>query len=236
MAKWFATDASFEAEQKYITEGKQEFRDKEAAEPGEGLAQAKKLLAELKDKQKKAPEKQYQESLTPWMMLMAQEDLGRYLNTITEEDMGTDMSDVGKVKTARGVLKIKVFGLSPDARLIVDPSEPPRMAGLTDAARQELKKKSINDMKIPVLAVGDNLGRLRPEPGQPEGKPVQEDFAFRVNEKGNYWGYGQPMNVKIWLQEKATGNQPLFHEHIYGPATKTVPAYVERVLAGHWKN
>jgi hypothetical protein len=38
------------------------------------------------------------------------------------------------------------------------------------------------------------------------------------------------------LAPPTTGNQPLFHEHIYGPATQTVPPYVERVLAGNWKN
>ena len=27
------------------------------------------------------------------------------------------------------------------------------------------------------------------------------------------------------------GNQPLFKEHVYGPASRIVPPYVERVLA-----
>jgi len=40
----------------------------------------------------------------------------------------------------------------------------------------------------------------------------------------------------VELNLEPTGNQPLFHEHIYGPATQTVPAYVERVLAGRWKS
>jgi NAD-dependent deacetylase len=31
-----------------------------------------------------------------------------------------------------------------------------------------------------------------------------------------------------------TDNQSLFHEHIYGPATRIVPPYIERVLAGEW--
>lgn len=33
-----------------------------------------------------------------------------------------------------------------------------------------------------------------------------------------------------------TDNQSLFHEHIYGPATRIVPSYVERVLAGEWNS
>ena len=39
----------------------------------------------------------------------------------------------------------------------------------------------------------------------------------------------------VELNLEATGNQPLFHEHIYGPATQVVPAYVERVLANGWR-
>ncbi|WP_421997055.1 NAD-dependent deacylase [Reyranella sp.] len=38
----------------------------------------------------------------------------------------------------------------------------------------------------------------------------------------------------VELNLEPTGNQPLFHEHIYGPATQTVPAYVERILAKGW--
>ena len=39
----------------------------------------------------------------------------------------------------------------------------------------------------------------------------------------------------VELNLEATGSQPLFHEHIYGPATEVVPAYVERVLANGWR-
>ena len=38
----------------------------------------------------------------------------------------------------------------------------------------------------------------------------------------------------VELNLEPTGNQPLFHEHIYGPATQTVPSYVERVLKRGW--
>jgi NAD-dependent protein deacetylase/lipoamidase len=38
----------------------------------------------------------------------------------------------------------------------------------------------------------------------------------------------------VELNLKPTGNQALFDEHIYGPATKTVPPYVERVLKSGW--
>jgi NAD-dependent protein deacetylase/lipoamidase len=38
----------------------------------------------------------------------------------------------------------------------------------------------------------------------------------------------------VELNLEPTGNQPLFHEHIYGPATETVPTYVERVLKRGW--
>jgi peptidoglycan hydrolase-like protein with peptidoglycan-binding domain len=203
------TDAAFQAEQTFITQGKQDFRKKEADEPGQGLAQAQELLAALKTKQKASQEGQYDESLTRWMLMMAQEDLGKHLDSITEEDMGTEMGDLSKVETARGVLKITVFGLSPDHPLIIDPSEQPRIAGLTEAARKKLKEKKINEMGIPVLAEGENLGKLRPDAQNPQGKDVKEDVAFRANEKNTVWGWDKPMNVKIWLQQKQAGNKPV---------------------------
>jgi len=39
----------------------------------------------------------------------------------------------------------------------------------------------------------------------------------------------------VELNLEPTGNETLFHQHIYGPATMTVPPYVERVLANGWK-
>jgi NAD-dependent deacetylase len=39
----------------------------------------------------------------------------------------------------------------------------------------------------------------------------------------------------VELNLEPSGNQPLFQEHIYGPATETVPAYVARVLRRGWK-
>ncbi len=39
----------------------------------------------------------------------------------------------------------------------------------------------------------------------------------------------------VELNLDPSDNQSLFHEHIYGPATEIVPAYVERILAGHWQ-
>ncbi len=45
-----------------------------------------------------------------------------------------------------------------------------------------------------------------------------------------------PRARTVELNLEATGNQPLFHEHIYGPATQVVPAYVERVLAEGWQH
>jgi hypothetical protein len=206
------TDAAFQAEQTFITEGKQEFREKEAETPGEGVAQAQELLAKLKTKQKTAQDTQYSESLPPWILMMARETLGRITEGTTEELMGTDMHDLSKVETARGVLKIRVMGLSPDAPLIIDPSEPPRMAGLSDAARKDLKKKKIIEMGIPFMAEGDNLGKLRPDEQNPEGKQVKEDVHFRANEeakdKNSLWGWDTPMDVKIWLQQKQAGNKP----------------------------
>jgi NAD-dependent protein deacetylase/lipoamidase len=44
-----------------------------------------------------------------------------------------------------------------------------------------------------------------------------------------------PRARTVELNIEATGNQPLFHEHIYGPATQVVPRYVERVLANGWR-
>ncbi|MBV8190400.1 MAG: NAD-dependent deacylase [Alphaproteobacteria bacterium] len=43
-----------------------------------------------------------------------------------------------------------------------------------------------------------------------------------------------PRAHTVELNLEPSGNQPLFQEHIYGPATKTVPAYVERVLTRGW--
>jgi NAD-dependent deacetylase len=39
----------------------------------------------------------------------------------------------------------------------------------------------------------------------------------------------------VELNLEPTGNETLFHQHIYGPASLTVPPYVERVLANGWK-
>ena len=41
----------------------------------------------------------------------------------------------------------------------------------------------------------------------------------------------QPRAHTVELNLEPTDNQPLFHEHIYGPATRIVPPYVERILA-----
>jgi hypothetical protein len=83
------------------------------------------------------------------------------------------------------------------------------MAGLTEAARKKLKEKKINEMGIPVLAEGENLGKLRPDAQNPQGKDVKEDVAFRANEKNTVWGWDKPMDVKIWLQQKQAGNRPV---------------------------
>ncbi|MFZ5778723.1 MAG: NAD-dependent deacylase [Pseudomonadota bacterium] len=40
----------------------------------------------------------------------------------------------------------------------------------------------------------------------------------------------------VEINLEATGNQSLFHEHIYGPASQTVPAYVQRVLTRGWRD
>ena len=45
----------------------------------------------------------------------------------------------------------------------------------------------------------------------------------------------QPRAHTVELNLEPSGNQPLFQEHIYGPATETVPTYVARVLRGGWK-
>lgn len=39
----------------------------------------------------------------------------------------------------------------------------------------------------------------------------------------------------VELNLEPTDNRTLFHQHIYGPATLTVPPYVARVLANGWK-
>ena len=42
----------------------------------------------------------------------------------------------------------------------------------------------------------------------------------------------RPRARAVELNLEPSGNQPLFHEHVYGPATTIVPAYVERILKG----
>jgi len=44
-----------------------------------------------------------------------------------------------------------------------------------------------------------------------------------------------PRAHTVELNLDATGNTTLFREHIYGPATLTVPPFVDRVLAYGWK-
>ena len=41
----------------------------------------------------------------------------------------------------------------------------------------------------------------------------------------------RPRVRTVELNLEPTENQPLFDEHIYGPATRIVPPYVERILA-----
>ena len=40
----------------------------------------------------------------------------------------------------------------------------------------------------------------------------------------------RPRAHTVELNLEPTDSQPLFHEHIYGPATRIVPPYVERIL------
>jgi len=44
-----------------------------------------------------------------------------------------------------------------------------------------------------------------------------------------------PRAHAVELNLEPSVNQTLFHEHIYGPATLTVPPFVDRVLANGWK-
>ncbi|MCA0245105.1 MAG: NAD-dependent deacylase [Proteobacteria bacterium] len=45
----------------------------------------------------------------------------------------------------------------------------------------------------------------------------------------------RPRAHTIELNLEPTDNQALFHEHIYGPATKVVPPYVTRILKQGWR-
>lgn len=45
----------------------------------------------------------------------------------------------------------------------------------------------------------------------------------------------RPRAHAVEINLEPTGNETMFHEHIYGPATRTVPPYVARVLAQGWK-
>ena len=44
-----------------------------------------------------------------------------------------------------------------------------------------------------------------------------------------------PRARTVELNLEPTDSKALFHEHIYGPATEIVPAYVERVLQQGWR-
>ena len=44
----------------------------------------------------------------------------------------------------------------------------------------------------------------------------------------------RPRARAVELNLEPSGNQPLFHEHIYGPATEIVPPYIERILKHGW--
>ncbi len=44
----------------------------------------------------------------------------------------------------------------------------------------------------------------------------------------------RPRARTVELNLEPTDNQPLFTEHIYGPATRIVPPYVERILSRGW--
>ena len=44
-----------------------------------------------------------------------------------------------------------------------------------------------------------------------------------------------PRARTVELNLEATDNKSLFHDHIYGPATETVPPYVTRVLTQGWR-
>lgn len=45
----------------------------------------------------------------------------------------------------------------------------------------------------------------------------------------------RPRAHTVEINLEPTGNETMFHEHIYGPATEVVPPYVARVLAHGWK-
>jgi len=45
----------------------------------------------------------------------------------------------------------------------------------------------------------------------------------------------RPRARTVEINLEPTGNETMFHEHIYGPATEVVPPYVARVLAHGWK-
>lgn len=45
----------------------------------------------------------------------------------------------------------------------------------------------------------------------------------------------RPRAHTVELNLEPTDNETLFHEHIYGPATRVVPPYIERVLRQGWK-
>ena len=73
-------------------------------------------------------------------------------------------------------------------------------------------------------------GALRPVPGDRHlGRGLS---GGRLRDAGPP---PQPRAHTVELNLEPTDNQTLFHEHIYGPATLTVPPYVERVLANGWK-
>ena len=197
------TDASFNAQQKFITEGKQKFRDKEAQQSGQGMKEADELLQVLHKKRDVAPKIQYEESLQKWSVLMAQQHLGQAFDKIDPNiKLGTNMGNVDDVKKAPGVLKVPVQALDPDSVLNKPHNKAIKIAGLSPTVRAKLQGRKINDVGFPIMAEGRLKGRFLPDKDHAEGKPFDVEVNFRINEKDTVWGWDAPDDAKRWLREK----------------------------------
>ena len=135
------------------------------------------------------------------------------------------------------------------ARTTVHPLRPERASALVDGGIYRITR---NPMYLGMLAVLLGWAAWLAAPWALLGPAAfvafigrfqiaPEERALRQLFGAAYAAYTQrvrrraPRARTVELNLEATGNQPLFHEHIYGPATEVVPRYIERVLAGRWQ-
>ena len=85
------------------------------------------------------------------------------------------------------------------------------------------------EMPMHMDEIGDALGRCGLFLSIGTSGEVYPAAGFVLQVRRN-----RPRARAVELNLEPSGNQPLFHEHIYGPATEIVPPYIERILKHGW--